>query len=145
MTRTIDSIIRTSTLFIAMLCPAAPASADPGPIPVRVVVVTTFELGADTGDKPGEFQAWAERLPLAQSIPFPQGYRALRYDPQKQVLGVVTGEGSLHGAASIMALGMDPRFDLSRAYWVVAGIAGIDPNTASVGSEIGRASWRERV
>ena len=25
-----------------------------------------------------------------------------------------------------MALGLDPRFDLSKAYWVVAGIAGID-------------------
>jgi purine nucleoside permease len=140
MTRPIDCIIRTSILLIAMLCPAAAASAaDPSPIPVRVVVVTTFELGDDTGDKPGEFQAWAERLPLPQTIAFPQGYRALRYDPNKQVLGIVTGEGSLHGAASIMALGMDPRFDLSRAYWIVAGIAGIDPNTASVGS----AAWAE--
>jgi purine nucleoside permease len=140
MTRPIDFIIRTSVLLISMLGPATPASgADPGPIPVRVVVVTTFELGNDTGDKPGEFQAWAERLPLPQTIPFPQGYRALRYDPQKQVLGIVTGEGSLHGAASIMALGMDPRFDLSKAYWIVAGIAGIDPNTASVGS----AAWAE--
>ena len=140
MTRPIDCMIRRSILLIAMLCPAVAASAaDPSPIPVRVVVVTTFELGDDTGDKPGEFQAWAERLPLPQTIAFPQGYRALRYDPQKQVLGIVTGEGSLHGAASIMALGMDPRFDLSRAYWIVAGIAGIDPNTASVGS----AAWAE--
>src|SRR6202140_1729715 len=37
-------------------------------------------------------------------------------------------------AASIMALGMDPRFDLSKAYWLVAGIAGVNPNEASIGS-----------
>jgi purine nucleoside permease len=136
----IDFLLRMSVLVVAILCPAAVGfAADPRPIPVRVVVVTTFELGHDTGDKPGEFQAWAERLPLPQTIAFPQGYRALRYDPDKQVLGIVTGEGSLHGAASIMALGMDPRFDLSRAYWMVAGIAGVDPNAASVGS----AAWAE--
>jgi len=33
-----------------------------------------------------------------------------------------------------MALGLDPRFDLSRAYWLVAGISGFDPNDASLGS-----------
>ena len=111
------------------------------PLPVRVVVVTTFELGEDSGDVPGEFQNWVERFPLKQKIAFPQGYHALRYNPEKQVLGIVTGEGSLRGAASIMALGMDRRFDLSKAYWVVAGIAGIDPSVASVGS----AAWAEWI
>ena len=110
-------------------------------IPVNVVVVTTFEQGNDTGDTPGEFQNWVERLPLKQTLPFPQGYRSLRYNPALKVLAMVTGEDSLHGAASTMALGMDPRFDLSHAYWVVAGIAGVDPHIASVGS----AAWAEWV
>jgi purine nucleoside permease len=112
-----------------------------GKLPVRVVVVTTFEIGNDTGDTPGEFQAWVERLPLPQVLPFPLGNHALRYNPEKQVLGIVTGEGSLRGAASIMALGLDDRFDLSKAYWLVPGIAGIDPTYASVGS----AAWAEWI
>jgi hypothetical protein len=33
-----------------------------------------------------------------------------------------------------MGLGMDPRFDLSKAYWIVAAIAGVDPNKGSVAS-----------
>ncbi len=110
-------------------------------IPVRVVVVTTFELGQDTGDTPGEFQYWVERLPLPQSLPFPAGHRALRYDPHKHILGIVVGSGSINSSASIMALGLDPRFDLSHAYWVLAGIAGINPNQGSVGS----AAWAEWV
>jgi purine nucleoside permease len=57
------------------------------------------------------------------------------------VLGIVTGEGAEHGAASIMALGLDSRFDLTRAYWVVAGIAGVDPAAGSVGS----AAWARYV
>jgi purine nucleoside permease len=111
------------------------------PIPVRVVVVATFELGEDTGDTPGEFQYWVERLPLMQTLPFPAGQRALRYNPQKHILGVVVGSGSINSSASVMALGLDPRFDLSHAYWIVAGIAGINPNRGSVGS----AAWAEWV
>jgi purine nucleoside permease len=110
-------------------------------IPIRVVVVTTFEIGKDAGDAPGEFQAWVERLPLTRTLPFPVGNRSLRYNPNKHVLGVVVGSGSVNSAASIMALGLDPRFDLTHAYWVVAGIAGINPNQGSVGS----AAWAEWV
>jgi len=33
-----------------------------------------------------------------------------------------------------MGLGLDPRFDLSHAYWIIAAVAGVDPNKASVGS-----------
>ncbi len=47
---------------------------------IKVVVVTMFERGEDTGDAAGEFQLWVEREKLTQSIPFPQGNRALRSD-----------------------------------------------------------------
>lgn len=110
-------------------------------IPIRVVIVTTFELGKDTGDTPGEFQYWAERLPLKEVLPFAVGNHPLRYNAQKHVLGVVTGSGSINSAASIMALGLDSRFDLTHAYWILNGIAGINPNTGSVGS----AAWAEWV
>ncbi|HEV3200450.1 MAG TPA: purine nucleoside permease [Bryobacteraceae bacterium] len=109
-------------------------------IPVKVVVVTMFERGADTGDEPGEFQYWVEREKLDRIYRFPQGYRDLRMNRQG-VLGIVTGVGTAKAAASIMALGSDPRFDLRKAYWVVAGIAGIDPADGSLGS----AAWAEWV
>ncbi len=109
-------------------------------IPVRVVVVTMFERGADTGDQPGEFQFWVEREKLDRVIPFHQGNRDLRMNA-KGVLGVVTGVGTAKAAATIMALGMDPRFDLRKAYWIVAGIAGVNPDAASIGS----AAWAEWV
>jgi purine nucleoside permease len=110
-------------------------------IPIRVVIVTTFELGKDTGDTPGEFQYWAERLPLTEEFQFPAGNHPLRYNPRKHVLGIVTGSGSINSSASIMALGLDSRFDLTQAYWVLNGIAGVNPNTGSVGS----AAWAEWV
>jgi purine nucleoside permease len=109
-------------------------------IPVKVVVVAMFERGADTGDQPGEYQYWVEREKLDKIFPFPQGYHDLRMNDHG-VLGVLTGVGTARAAASIMALGLDPRFDLSKAYWLVAGIAGVDPADASLGS----AAWAEYV
>ena len=115
---------------------AAPAQ----PIHIKVVVITMFERGEDTGDTPGEFQLWVEREHLDQVIPLPSGYHHVRLN-QDGVLGMVTGVGTAKAAASVMALGLDPRFDLSRAYWVVAGIGGGDPADVSLGSAV----WADHV
>jgi purine nucleoside permease len=109
-------------------------------IPVRFVVVTTFDTSDDLKD-PGEFATWVVNFPLSEVIPFPQGYHDLRYNSSKQVLGIETGEGPTHMAASITALANDRRFDFTHAYWILAGIAGIDPNAGPVGS----AAWASYV
>lgn len=109
-------------------------------IPIKVVVVSMFEHGDVTGDRPGEFQFWVERLPLDQSMSFPAGDFELRLNDQG-VLGVCTGAGIPNATASVMALGMDDRFDFSRAYWLIAGIAGGDPDDMSLGS----AAWARFV
>ncbi len=133
----------TLLLILCFACNTPEAQEPPADtkIPVKMVVVTMFELGEASGDQPGEFQNWVERLPLDSAINFPQGYRELRYNAEKDVLGIVTGIGTARAAASIMALGMDPRFDLGDAYWLVAGIAGVDPADASAGS----AAWAEWI
>lgn len=41
---------------------------------------------------------------------------------ESQILGMVTGVGTAKAAATTMAVGLDPRFDLTRAYWLVAGV-----------------------
>ncbi len=102
----------------------------------KVVVVAMFEIGEDTGDRPGEFQLWVEREKLDRVLPFPAGYRNLRTNADGSVLGLVTGVGNTNAATGIMALGLDPRFDLSKSYWLVAGIAGIDPADGPVGSAV---------
>ena len=63
------------------------------------------------------------------------------FNVAKGVLGVVTGEGTARAAASVMALGLDPRFDLRRAYWLVAGIAGADPEDMSGARPPGPNGW----
>jgi purine nucleoside permease len=114
---------------------AAAVGAKSRPIPVKVVVVAMFEVGNDTGDAPGELQYWVERDHLDRSYPLPAGYHALRMNGEGE-MAVLTGQGTAHAAATIMALGLDPRFDLSHAYWLIAGIAGGSPDRVSLGSGV---------
>lgn len=153
-------LTRTATLagaFLALGLQGGPALAAPAalpdisvckpggpcahPLPVKVVIVSLFEIGEDEGDAAGEFQLWKERRHLDMRIPFPQSFHDLYYNPETQVLGMVTGMGTARSTAATMALGLDQRFDLGRAYWLVAGIAGIDPKDASIGS----AAWARYV
>lgn len=110
------------------------------PIPVKVLVVTMFERGEDTGDVPGEFQLWVEREHLDQIYPLPAGYHHLRMN-KDGVMGMVTGVGTAKAAASVMAVGLDPRFDLTKTYWIIAGIGGGDPADVSLGSAV----WADYV
>jgi purine nucleoside permease len=114
---------------------AAALTAKPRPIPVRVVVVAMFEVGNDTGDTPGELQYWVERDHLDRVYPLPAGYHAVRMNGDGE-MAVLTGQGTAHAASTIMALGLDPRFDLSHAYWLIAGIAGGSPERVSLGSAV---------
>lgn len=116
-----QSWLVTSLLLFAVS--AGTATAKPRPIPVKVVVVTMFEVGADTGDQPGELQYWVERDHLDHIYDMPAAYHAVRMNDQGE-MAVLTGQGTAHAAATIMAVGLDPRFDFSHAYWLIAGIAG---------------------
>jgi purine nucleoside permease len=120
---------------VLLLAIGSCAFAQTKPVEVKVVVINMFEVGADTGDVPGEYQYWVEREHLDTVLPFPQGYHDLRMN-KDGVLGVLTGVGTARAAATIMALGNDPRFDLTHAYFLVVGIAGIDPQMGSLGSAV---------
>ena len=107
---------------------------------VKVVVVTMYENGKLTGDEPGEAQFWVERQKMTRVLPFPLGEYELRMNDAGLLL-ICTGGGVTNSSTSIMALGLDPRFDLSKAYWLVAGIAGGDPLDVSLGT----AAWAKHV
>lgn len=120
----------------ASLTAAAAPADEAGPWPVKVVIVTAYENGEDSGDAPGELQLWVEREALDRRLDFPGGVRALRANADRSVLAMTTGMGLANAATSTMALAMDPRFDFKRAYWLVAGVAGIDPQVGAVGDAV---------
>jgi len=107
---------------------------------IKVVVVTMFESGDAEGDEAGELQLWLERGDFKHKLDFPLGEYDL-YMNDHGVLVICVGGGIPNATASIMALGLDNRFDLSKAYWLITGIAGGDPEDISLGS----AAWAKHI
>jgi purine nucleoside permease len=109
------------------------------PIRPKVLILTTFEIGADTGDQPGELQYWVEREKLDGVLEVPGLAHPIRFN-DSGVYAMVTGTCNRSGLA-VMMLGMDSQFDLRKTYFMMAGIAGVDANQASVGS----AAWAQWI
>lgn len=102
------------------------------PRPVKVMIVTMFAPEAKT---------WLDRLGPWQAV------RVAGLSPDypdvhcnaSDVCVMTTGMGHANAAASTMALAFAPQFDLRRAYFLVAGIAGVNPHLGTVGS----AAWAD--
>ena len=112
---------------------AGTARATPVPIPVRVMIVSMFGP---------EGQVWQDKRHLSQAITVPglsADYPQVHCGPDK-VCQVTLGMGHANAAASIMALTFSKKFDLTHTYWLIAGIAGINPKHGTVGS-VAWARW----
>ncbi|WP_322047775.1 purine nucleoside permease [Paraburkholderia sp. J67] len=103
-----------------------------GARPVKVMIVTMFAPEAKT---------WLDRLGPWDSIPvagLSPDYPAVQCN-HDDVCVMTTGMGHTNAAASTMALAFAPQFDLRQTYFLVAGIAGVNPQQGTVGS----AAWSD--
>ncbi|WP_144140652.1 purine-nucleoside phosphorylase [Paraburkholderia sp. BCC1884] len=140
LTRTLGALCVT-TLAACAAFTSGPASADDNDNfsqgdggahgrPVKVMIISMFGP---------EGQVWLDRLGPWRDIPvdgLSPDYPTVHCNKQ-DVCVMTTGMGHTNAAASIMALTFSPRFDLRHTYFMVAGIAGIDPQQGTVGS----AAW----
>lgn len=77
-------------LILLMMAALVPDVAMAAPIPVKVVVLTMFEIGDETGDVAGEFQHWAERYAFTEQVKVPGIEHPVRVSEDGVVL-VLTG------------------------------------------------------
>ncbi|KAJ7918617.1 purine nucleoside permease [Mycena leptocephala] len=74
---------------------------------------------------------------LAQNITVP-GFSPLFPDvhctQDGTVCGLTTGQGEINAASTMSSLLNSPRFDLTSTYFLLAGVAGVSPRQATVGS-----------
>ncbi|MCG1048555.1 purine nucleoside permease (plasmid) [Mycetohabitans rhizoxinica] len=97
---------------------------------VKVMIVSMFGP---------EGQVWLDQLGPWQAIRVPglsPDYPSVHCN-RSDVCVLTTGMGHANAAASTMALVLSRQFDLRRTYFLVAGIAGIDPAQGTIGS----AAW----
>ncbi|CAN5197135.1 hypothetical protein BH09PSE6_BH09PSE6_05700 [soil metagenome] len=86
-----------------------------------------------------EAEPWIAPLALTEEIRvdgLSPDYPAIRCN-RDDVCLLTTGMGHTNAAASTMALIASKRFDLTKTWFLVAGIAGIDPHRGTIGS----AAW----
>lgn len=138
--------VLVSSLIVSLLaaCSSAPvryeqktpalelAAMTSGPVrrSVKVMIITLFGP---------EATPWVKNLKLVDPVPviglsdqFPKVLCTA-----DAICLMTTGMGHTNAAASTMAMVLSDTFDLSHAYFVVTGIAGIDPNVGTIGS----ATW----
>ena len=108
---------------------------------VKVLTVAMFKAGDLPGASPGEAQLWIEGEELDQVIEVPGSYSPLYCNAARDHCLVITGMGKANAASSIMAVGLSDQVDLTKAYILVAGIAGIQPDDGTLGT----AAWAEWV
>ena len=118
--------------FALLISPLSGYGADL--IRPRVLVIATYETGKDRGDVPGELQYWVERENLDQSIKV-KGIDHPILTNGKGLYAMISGTTS-RCAVQMMALAMDPRFDLRQTYFLLSGIGGADPNRVTVASAV---------
>ncbi len=114
---------------------AQPATVHTGaPLPVKVLVINMFSA---------EAAPWLTALaPLRDiAVPgLPTDYPVVHCNAEG-VCQMTTGMGHANAAASVMAVIYSGAFDLHKAYFLIAGIAGIDPARGTIGS----AAWARYV
>ena len=110
------------------------------PVKVKVFVAAMFEIGQNTGDRAGEFQYWYERYwKGATPITVPGALQPV-YCNTDGVCGAVLGMGKVNSSSSMQAILQNPKFDFSKAYYVISGVAGTPPSRGTIG-EVSWATW----
>jgi purine nucleoside permease len=122
-------------LILLCTCLARSAAAEGAPpIAVKVLIINMFSL---------EAKPWLEALKPTREIRVPglsSDYPLVKCTPDA-VCEMTTGMGHANAAASMMAVLYSGLFDLRQTYFIVAGIAGIDPLRGTIGS----AAWARYV
>jgi purine nucleoside permease len=130
----LGALLGASTLLMVGAAAAPAASSAVEPLAVKVMIVNMFA---------SEAKPWIEALRPEREFRVPglsSDYPLVRCNADA-ICQMTTGMGHANAAASIMALLYSGMFDLRRSYFLVAGIAGIDPAHGSIGS----AAWARYV
>jgi len=135
---------RTAAAVIAsaVLLAAAPAlAATPAVIAPKVLTITMFQTGDPLAGGSGEASVWVDRDKLDQVVPIPGSYSPLYCNAAFDHCLVITGIMAANAAATVMAVGLSHRLDLTRTYIMVAGIGGGPPAEITVGA----AAWADWI
>jgi purine nucleoside permease len=116
-------------------------AAAPDVIAPKVLTVTMFQTGDPLAGGSGEASVWVEHDHLDQVVQIPGSFSPLYCNASFEHCLVITGVLAANAAATVMAVGLSERVDLSRSYIMVAGVGGGPPDKITVGA----AAWADWI
>lgn len=93
----------------------------------KAFIVSMFELERDP---------WLKAMDFVHNITIPglsPVYPTIHCTTNYTICQVTTGEGEINAASSVTALTLNPLFDLTKTYFLIAGIAGGEPEYTTLG------------
>ncbi|KAI4101615.1 MAG: hypothetical protein LQ339_005004 [Xanthoria mediterranea] len=102
-----------------------------GPIKPKVFLINLFTPEAAVFYNIPEFNLLERNITVPGFSPkFPDAHCTANGD----ICQLVTGEGEINAAATVSSLVLDKAFDLRSTYFLIAGIAGVNPEVATTAS-----------
>lgn len=134
-------MIKISTLILVFsMTFTSQVIASTKPIQVKVFIASMFEIGANTGDKAGEFQHWYQRY-FNDTQPIEvKGALQPVYCNNDGVCGAVLGMGKVASSASMQAILLNQQFDFLSSYFILSGVGGTPPSKGTIG-DVTWGSW----
>ncbi|KAJ5604347.1 NUP-domain-containing protein [Penicillium lagena] len=111
--------------------PFRPEPKDNIKIAPKVFLVTMFEPEAAAWWGIPEFNVLARNITIPGMSPI---YPDVHCTEDFEVCQLTTGESEINAASTISAVALSPVFDLTQTYFMIAGIAGINPKVATISS-----------
>ncbi|WP_158769604.1 purine nucleoside permease [Paraglaciecola sp. L1A13] len=127
-------------LALSLLVSVSTYGVEKKPIAVKVFIAGMFEIGANQGDKAGEFQHWFERYFTNSEPLIVKGALGPVFCNQDGVCGSVLGMGKVASSSSMQAIILNEQLDFTHSYFVISGVGGIPPSKGTIG-DVNWGSW----
>ncbi|KAJ6588885.1 purine nucleoside permease [Mycena capillaripes] len=114
-----------SCLFFGLNCNAFPI------IEPKVLIITMFDFEANVWFGIPEFDLLAQNITVPGFSPL---YPNVHCTANSDVCLLTTGQAEINAASTISSLLFSRSFNLTSTYFLVAGIAGVNPKVATIGA-----------
>ncbi|KAJ5278591.1 hypothetical protein N7478_003963 [Penicillium angulare] len=126
----ITSLILGSGTFSAAVSPV-PSHGRDGKFTPKVFIVSMFSPEAEIWWGIPEFNLLAHNITIPGLSPlFPDVHCTEDYE----ICQLITGEAEINAATTVSTVAFSSLFDLTHTYFLIAGIAGVNPERATTGS-----------
>ncbi|KAG6916820.1 hypothetical protein DXG01_005202 [Tephrocybe rancida] len=135
--KTMHIFLLSNLLWLVVLASASvildvnPDTKPTSKVAPRVVIISMFDSEGDVWYNIPEFNLLARNISVIGLSPL---FPFVHCTSDGLVCQLTTGEAEINAATTITSLVHSPSFDLTQTYFLIAGIAGVNPKLATTGS-----------